>query len=357
MRTRLEGESAGASILSLRNVVKHFGLAGRSVLGKPRGALQAVDGVSLEVGAGETLGLVGESGCGKSTLARLITRLEEPTSGEAYFGGRNIFALSRAELSEYRRGVQMVFQDPYSSLNPRVTIGRTIMRAWESNPGILPRSRWKERAGELLELVGLPADRAGWYPHQLSGGQRQRVAVARALALNPRLVVCDEPVSALDVSIQAQVLALLDDLQKRLGVSYLFISHDLDVVKRIAHRVAVMYLGRIVEEGPAREVFEHPAHPYTQILIASVPVADPDRPRLDRPVIQGDPPSPTAPPSGCRFRTRCPRAQQVCSEIDPPLTMVAGAHTAACHFPTIDGDSSGRALASPDARNLADLPL
>jgi oligopeptide transport system ATP-binding protein len=323
-----------APILDVRDLVKHFG-TGRNIFGRPAaGALRAVDGVSLVIAAAETLGLVGESGCGKSTLARLIVRLEAPTSGEAYFHGQNVFDLSGSGLSEYRRGVQMVFQDPYSSLNPRVSIGRSIMRAWENNRSVLDKSRWKERTAELLELVGLPGDRAEWYPHQLSGGQRQRVAVARALALEPHLIVCDEPVSALDVSIQAQVLALLDGLQKRLGVSYLFISHDLDVVRRISHRVAVMYLGRIVEEGPVEEVFARPAHPYTQVLIASSPVADPDRRSAARPLLEGDPPSPVAPPSGCRFRTRCPRAQQVCSETEPGLSPVAEAHRAACHFPT-----------------------
>ncbi|HEY4200436.1 MAG TPA: ABC transporter ATP-binding protein [Devosiaceae bacterium] len=331
------GTTAAAPILSLQQASKHFGIMRGVIKRRQVGAVQAVDGVSLDIGRNETVGLVGESGCGKSTLARLIMRLETPSAGHAYFHGSDIFGLEGPALKDYRQGVQMVFQDPYSSLNPRVTIGRSIMRAWESNPGKLPKSQWRERARELLQQVGLGADRIDWYPHQLSGGQRQRVAIARALALEPQLVVCDEPVSALDVSIQAQILALLDRLQKQFNISYLFISHDLDVVHRIAHRVVVMYLGRIVESGTAADVFDKPAHPYTEALLAAVPQTDPAKRSLARRrLLQGDPPNPANPPSGCRFRTRCPKAQQVCSEMDPMLTGVGGTnHMAACHFPNL----------------------
>jgi oligopeptide/dipeptide ABC transporter ATP-binding protein len=324
-----------APLLSIRNAVKHFPVLTGAVLRRVTGAVRAVDDVSLDIGAGETVGLVGESGCGKSTLARLIVRLEEPDAGEAIFDGVNVFALPRRELGRYRRGVQMVFQDPYSSLNPRITIGEAIMRAWRINPEVTPAAQWRERCAELLTLVGLGADRMAWYPHQLSGGQRQRVAIARALAMDPRLVICDEPLSALDVSIQAQVLALLEDLQARLGVAYLFISHDLGVVRRISRRVVVMYLGRVVETGPAEEVMSRPAHPYTTALLAAAPVADPDRRTLEtRTLLQGDPPNPANPPSGCRFRTRCPKAQGLCARQEPQLESVASSdRRAACHFP------------------------
>jgi len=309
-------------LLEMDRTAKHFG------------PVRAVDGVSFSVGMSETVALVGESGCGKSTLGRLVMRFEQPTAGSARFRGADIFRLRGPDLARYRRGVQMVFQDPNTSLNPRLTIGRSIRRAFECNRDMLPRAQWRERTVELLETVGLGADRADFYPHQLSGGQRQRVAIARALALQPQLVVCDEPVSALDVSIQAQVLALLHQLQLRLGVSYLFISHDLDVVRRISHRVLVMYLGRIVESGAVDDIFARPAHPYTRALLAAVPKADPKaRSLLNRALLQGDPPSPHDPPSGCRFRTRCPIAQEICSQVDPQLEAVGHPqHQAACLF-------------------------
>lgn len=331
-----KAQPAGSEpILSVHELYKHFPVIRGILRRKIVGAVRAVDGVNLEIGPNETVGLVGESGCGKSTLARLIARLETPSSGEVRFHGKNIFALEGEGLRAYRQGVQMVFQDPYSSLNPRITIGRSIMRAWESNPDKLARAERRERARRLLEQVGLSSDRIDWYPHQLSGGQRQRVAIARALALDPALVICDEPVSALDVSIQAQILAVLDRLQKELGMSYLFISHDLDVVERISHRVVVMYLGRIVESGTVKDIFRNPAHPYTEALLAASPRISPTgRPVSARPLLQGDPPNPANPPSGCRFRTRCPKAKAICAEQEPILASVGSKRRrAACHFP------------------------
>lgn len=334
---RAANSSPREPLLSVRKAVKHFPIYKGVMLRRAIGAVRAVDGVSLDVGAGETLGLVGESGCGKSTLARLIVRLEDADAGQALFRGNDVFALDRSKLGPYRRGVQMVFQDPYSSLNPRITAGESIIRAWRINPGVVPRNQWRRRAGELLGLVGLAADRLDWYPHQLSGGQRQRVAVARAISLNPKLVLCDEPVSALDVSVQAQVLDLLTTLQRDLGISYLFISHDLSVVRRFAHRVAVMYLGKIVEEGSSADIFSRPAHPYTEALLAAIPVADPARRSLEtRALLQGDPPNPANPPSGCRFRTRCPKAQDICARVEPQLEPIGAAiHRVACHFPSL----------------------
>jgi oligopeptide/dipeptide ABC transporter ATP-binding protein len=325
-------------VLSVRDAVKHFTTAS-GVFRRSVESIRAVDGISFDVAERETVGLVGESGCGKSTLARLIVRLETTDSGVATLAGEDLFSASGNTLRRLRRGVQMVFQDPYSSLNPRVTIGESIIRAWSINPDVLPRAQWTDRAIELLGLVGLPAARITAYPHELSGGQRQRVAVARAMALNPKLVVCDEPVSALDVSVQAQVLELLSDLQERRSISYLFISHDLGVVRRVAHRVLVMYLGRIVESGPVAEVFSLPAHPYTEALIAAVPSMDPAKGDLEtRVLLQGDPPNPARPPSGCRFRTRCPKAQSVCAEIQPALAPVGdGGVEVACHFPALHG--------------------
>jgi len=318
----------GEPVLEVENAVKHFGA------GRVGGVVRAVDDVSFVVRRAETVALVGESGCGKSTLGRLVMCFDRPTSGSVRYEGEEIFMLGTAALRRYRRGVQMVFQDPNTSLNPRLTVARSIQRAWESNRSFLPRAQWRSRIAELLDMVGLSSDRAGFYPHQLSGGQRQRVAIARALALQPKVVICDEPVSALDVSIQAQILALLYKLQSTLGVSYLFISHDLDVVRRISHRVLVMYLGRIVETGTVADVFERPAHPYTRALLAAVPKADPNgRTLLTRRLLEGEPPSPYSPPSGCRFRTRCPIAQDACSRTDPSLVNIGQEHRAACLFP------------------------
>jgi peptide/nickel transport system ATP-binding protein/oligopeptide transport system ATP-binding protein len=313
-------------LLAVRNLVKHFPVR-RGFIGK-RAHVHAVDDVNFELDAGETLALVGESGCGKSTTGRLVLRLIEPTAGSVRFDGRELGALGEKDLRAARRDMQIIFQDPYSSLNPRMTVGQML-----EEPLMLhgfARGRHRERVAEVLQLVGLEPEHAQRYPHQFSGGQRQRIGIARAIAVEPKLVVCDEPVSALDVSIQAQVINLLKDLQKRLGLTYLFIAHDLAVVKHISDRVAVMYLGRIVEIGTKRAVFNEPRHPYTHALLSAIPIPDP-RARRDRMVLGGDVPSPVDPPSGCRFRTRCPHAREKCAQEVPPL-VIEGGHGVACHF-------------------------
>jgi oligopeptide/dipeptide ABC transporter ATP-binding protein len=316
-----------ATLLRVEDLVKHFPLR-RGVFGIAGGRVHAVDGVTFALGVGETLALVGESGCGKSTTGRLVLRLLKPTSGRVWFDGEDLTALPERAMRRHRRSLQIIFQDPYASLNPRRTVGQTLGEPLALHG--LARRRQSERIAELLQLVGLAPEHARRYPHEFSGGQRQRIGIARALAVEPRAIVCDEPVSALDVSIQAQVINLLADLQARFGLSYLFIAHDLAVVKHIATRVAVMYLGRIVEQADKRALFAAPRHPYTQALLASIPLPDPALKR-ERRVLQGDVPNPAAPPSGCRFRTRCPHARPRCAQETPPLTETEG-HAVACHF-------------------------
>ncbi len=324
------------ALLEITDLVKHYPVRS-GVLRRAAGTVHAVDGVSFVLGVGETLGLVGESGCGKSTVARSVLRLVEPTSGSIRLDGQDITHLSKTDLRPHRRSMQIVFQDPFASLNPRMTAG-DIVGEPISVHGLAAGREKQERVAKLFEQVGLRPDQMRNYPHQFSGGQRQRICIARALALGPRLIVCDEPVSALDVSIQAQVINLLIDLQRQHGFSYLFIAHDLAVVAHISHRVAVMYLGRIVEIADKAELFKNPRHPYTQALPASVPIADPRSKRL-KPLVDGDVPSPVNPPSGCAFHTRCRYAMPRCKTERPALRDAGPGHQVACLL----NDGMGRA--------------
>ncbi|AEB47186.1 MULTISPECIES: ABC transporter ATP-binding protein [Micromonospora] len=328
--TKIRGET----ILDVDNVVKHFPITQGVLFKRKVGAVKAVDGVSFDLRRGETLGIVGESGCGKSTLARLLMRLERPTAGRATLAGRDLFAASGGELRRIRRNMQMVMQDPYTSLNPRMTVGDIIGEPFEIHPEAAPKGSRQQRVQELLDVVGLNPEHINRYPHQFSGGQRQRIGIARALALRPEVIVCDEPVSALDVSIQAQVINLLEELQDEFGLSYIFIAHDLSVVRHISDRIAVMYLGRIVEIGTEEQIYERATHPYTQALLSAAPLPDPEaRDRRDIIRLTGDVPSPADPPSGCHFRTRCWKAQEVCALEDPrAVPRAADPHPSACHF-------------------------
>jgi oligopeptide transport system ATP-binding protein len=325
--------TSGAPLLRVENLVKHFPLTQGIVFKKTVGQVRAVDGVNFTLNAGETLGLVGESGCGKSTVSKLIMHLEKPTSGKIFYKGQDVTELQGRDLRRLRRNIQIIFQDPYSSLNPRMTVGDIVGEPWEIHPDVVPQKDRQRRVRELLDRVGLNPDFVNRYPHQFSGGQRQRIGIARALALQPEIIVCDEPVSALDVSVQAQVINLLEELKRDFGLAYIFIAHDLSVVRHISDRVAVMYLGSIVEVGTEDEIYENSAHPYTQALLSAVPVLDPEaRKSKTRIMLTGDVPSPANPPSGCRFRTRCWKAQDICATDPPELVDRGQGHPSACHF-------------------------
>ncbi|QSY51249.1 ABC transporter ATP-binding protein [Streptomyces griseocarneus] len=331
----------GEAILEVRDLVKHYPLTRGILIRKQIGAVHAVDGVSFDLRRGETLGIVGESGCGKSTVAKLLVSLERPTSGHIRYKGEDVTKLSGRALKAVRRNIQMVFQDPYTSLNPRMTVGDIIGEPFEIHPEVAPKGSRRRRVQELLDVVGLNPEYINRYPHQFSGGQRQRIGIARGLALNPEIIICDEPVSALDVSVQAQVVNLMEKLQDEFNLSYVFIAHDLSIVRHISDRVGVMYLGKMAEIGTDSEIYDHPTHPYTQALLSAVPVPDPDaREGRERIILTGDVPSPANPPSGCRFRTRCWKAEDKCAQEVPPLEVPdwfregggPAAHVSACHY-------------------------
>jgi len=342
--------SGSEPLLKVDGLVKHFPIT-KGILKRKVGAVQAVDGLTFEVRPGETLGVVGESGCGKSTMGRLVTRLLEPTGGKVEFQGADITHMSAGRLRPMRRDIQMIFQDPYGSLNPRHTVGGIVGTPFRLQ-GVKPEGGVKAEVQRLLELVGLNPEHYNRYPHEFSGGQRQRIGIARALALKPKLVVADEPVSALDVSIQAQVVNLLDDLQEELGLTYMIIAHDLSVIRHVSDRIAVMYLGKIVELADRTSLYEAPMHPYTNALMSAVPVPDPRRrgAKSERILLKGDVPSPISPPSGCRFHTRCWKATQVCKTTEPPLLQLKTGHQVACHHP-----ENGEDQAPGDAPLVADV--
>ena len=329
-RTVARGGVAGAPLLQVENLVKHFEIRGGLMGISKLGAVRAVDDVSFTVNEGETLGLVGESGCGKTTLGKVILRLLPPTAGRVSFEGKELFDLNARELKAARRDIQVVFQDPYASLNPRMSVGEIVGEGLYVH-GMTNKRERESAVRDLLKRVGLNQQHIHRYPHEFSGGQRQRIGIARALALRPKFVVCDEPVSALDVSIQSQVLNLLSDLQDEFQLTYLFIAHNLAVVRHLSSRVGVMYLGKLVELAEADDLYMNPKHPYTKALLSAIPIPDPTI-RRERIVLKGDLPSPANPPSGCRFHTRCPMAQEICKVEEPPLRDVGGGHMSACHF-------------------------
>jgi len=333
MATAVKPETKKEVLLEIKNLKKWFPISGGGIISRTVGHVKAVDGVSFTVNRGETLGLVGESGCGKTTAGKTILRLQEPTEGEAIFEGRDVFKMGREDLRKLRREMQIIFQDPYSSLNPRMTVGEIIGEPLEIH-GVARGADKTKRVSQLLDVVGLASFHGRRYPHEFSGGQRQRIGIARALALNPKLIVCDEPVSALDVSIQSQVINLLEDLQKEFNLTYIFIAHGLSVVKHVSDRVGVMYLGKIMEISPAAELYANPLHPYTEALMSAIPIPDPTV-RRERIVLEGDVPSPVNPPKGCRFHTRCRYVAQVgeiCKTEEPPLVEVLPDHWVACHM-------------------------